>query len=221
VPTGDHPLLLPTVSLLYAALAAAALLAIDQLIDFMPGAWFNLLTASLLALSAATVVLLLRTAWRRHREDLDRRAVGWAVSALAAALLGGVAVVELVDSAQLAAQISGADVHLTKPLIESLPRPPGAAVLNERPGLADTESISEEIKTTDLNAVMPFYKVELGKRGWAEDTTLASTTSIRFAKGAFFVSIDLDPDSGSYALTVDHINPNLLGSPSESPGPSP
>ena len=170
MPSGDHPLLLPTVSLLYAALVAAALLAIDQLIDFMPGAWFNLLTASLLALSVATVVLLLRTAWRRHREDLDRRAVGWAVSALAAALLGGVAVVELVDSAQLAAQISGADVHLTKPLIESLPRPPGAAVLNERPGLADTESISEEIKTTHLNAVMPFYKVELGKRGWAEDT---------------------------------------------------
>ena len=62
MPSGDHPLLLPTVSLLYAALVAAALLAIDQLIDFMPGAWFNLLTASLLALSAATVVLLLRTA---------------------------------------------------------------------------------------------------------------------------------------------------------------
>jgi len=221
VPSGDHPLLLPAVSLLYAALVAAILLAIDQLFQFMPGAWFNLLAASVLALSLATVVLLLRTAWRRHREDLDRRAVGWVASALAAALLGGVAVVELVDSAQLAAQISGADVHVTKPLIDSLPHPPGTAVLNERPGLADTESISEEIKATDLSAVIPFYNVELGKRGWAEDTTSASTTSVRFTKGAFVVSIDLDPESGSYALTVDRINPNLLGSPSESPGPSP
>ena len=221
MPSGDHPLLLPAVSLLYAALVAAILLAIDQLFQFMPGAWFNLLAASVLALSLATVVLLLRTAWRRHREDLDRRAVGWVASALAAALLGGVAVVELVDSAQLAAQISGADVHVTKPLIDSLPRPPGAAVLNERPGLADTESISEEIKATDLSAVIPFYNVELGKRGWAEDTSSASTTSVRFTKGAFVVSIDLDPESGSYALTVDRINPNLLGSPSESPGPSP
>ena len=219
--SGDHPLLLPAVSLLYAALVAAILLAIDQLIQFMPGAWFNLLAASVLALSLATVVLLLRSAWRRHREELDRRAAGWVASALAAALLGGVAVVELVDSAQLAAQISGADVHVTKPLIDSLPRPPGAVVLNERPGLADTESISEEIKATDLSAVIPFYNVELGKRGWAEDATSASTTSVRFTKGAFVVSIDLDPESGSYALTVDRINPNLLGSPSESPGPSP
>jgi len=107
VASGDHPLLLPAVSLLYAALVAAILLAIDQLIQFMPGAWFNLLAASVLALSLATVVLLLRSAWRRHREELDRRAAGWVASALAAALLGGVAVVELVDSAQLAAQISG------------------------------------------------------------------------------------------------------------------
>src|SRR2546422_10249506 len=156
-----------------------------------------------------------------YRGGLNRRAVGWAGAALAAALLGGAAGVELVDSAQLAAQISGADVRVTKPMIESLPRPPGATVLNEQPGLADTESISEEIKATDLNAVIPFYKVELGKRGWVADTTSASTTSARFAKGTFIVSIDLDAGSGSYALIVDRINPNLLGSPSESPGPSP
>lgn len=219
--SGDHPLLRPAVSLVYAALIAAALLAIDQIVAFMPGAWFNLLAACVVALCVTTVVILSLAAWRRYREGLNRRAVGWAGAALAAALLGGVAGVELVDSAQLAAQISGADVSVTKPLIESLPRPPGATVLNEQPGLADTESISEEIKATDLNAVIPFYKAELAKRGWVEDTTSASTTSARFVKGTFIVSIDLDAGSGSYALIVDRINPNLLGSPLESPGPSP
>src|SRR5207302_1814353 len=122
---------------------------------------------------------------------------------------------------QLAAQISGADVRVTKPLIDSLPRPPGATVLNEQPGLADTESISEEIKAKDLNAVIPFYKVQLAKSGWVEDASSASTTTARFVKGTFIVSIDLDPSSGSYALTVDRINPNLLGSPSASPASSP
>lgn len=219
--SGDHPLLRPAVSLVYAALLAAALLAIDQIVQFMPGAWFNLLAASVVALSLTAVVILSRTAWRRHREGLDRRAGGWVGAALAAALLGGVAGVELVDSAQLAAQISGADVRVTKPLIESLPRPPGATVLNEQPGLADTESISEDIKAKDLNSVIPFYTVALGKLGWVEDTTSASATSARFVKGTFIVSIDLDPGSGSYGLIVDRINPDLLGSPSASPGASP
>jgi hypothetical protein len=90
-----------------------------------------------------------------------------------------------------------------------------------QPGLADTESISEEITAKDLTAVIPFYEVELGKRGWVEDTTSASTTTARFIKGPFIVSIDLDPGSGSYALIVDRINPNLLGFPTASPGPSP
>jgi len=221
VASGDHPLLLPAVSIVYALLIAATLLAFAELVQFMPGAWFNLLAGSVLALSVSTVVILLRAAWRRHREGLDRRAVGWVAGTLAVALLGGVAGVELLDSAQLAAQISGADVHLTKPLIESLPRPPGAAVLSEQPGLADTESISEEIRAANLNAVIPFYKAQLNKSGWIEDTTSASTTSARFVKGTFILSIDLDPASGSYALTVDHINPSLLGSPSESPSASP
>jgi hypothetical protein len=221
VASGDHPLLRPVVSLVYATLIAAVVLAIDQIFQFMPGAWFNLLAACVIALSVTTVVLLSRAAWRRYREGLDRRAAGWLVAALAAALLGGVAGVELVESAQLAAQISGADVRVTKPLIESLPRPTDATVLNEQPGLADTESISEEIKAKNLNAVIPFYRVELGKRGWVEDTTSASASTVRFVKGSFIVSIDLDPGSSSYALIVDRINANLLGSPSASPAPSP
>ena len=103
--SGDHPLLRPAVSLVYAALIAAVLLAIDQIVAFMPGAWFNLLAACVVALCVTTVVILSLAAWRRYREGLNRRAVGWAGAALAAALLGGVAGVELVDSAQLAAQI--------------------------------------------------------------------------------------------------------------------
>ena len=89
--SADHPLLRPVVSLVYAALIAAALLAIDQIVQFMPGAWFNLLAACVIALSVTTVVLLSRTAWRRYREGLDRRALGWVGAALAATLLGGVA----------------------------------------------------------------------------------------------------------------------------------
>ena len=219
--SGDHPLLRPAVSLVYASLIAAALLAIDRIVRFVPGVWFSLLAGCVVALSVTTVVLLSRAAWSRYREGLDRRALGWVGAALAAALLGGVAGIELADSAQLAAQISGADVRVTKPLIESLPRPPGATILNEQPGFADTESISEEIKAKDLSAVIPFYKAELAKSGWVDDPSSASTTTARFVKGAFIVSIDLDPGSGSYALTVDRINPNLLGSPSASPAPSP
>ncbi len=79
--SGDHPLLRPAVSLVYAALIAAALIAIDQIVAFMPGAWFSLLAASVVALSVTTVVILSLAGWRRYREGLNRRAAGWAGAA--------------------------------------------------------------------------------------------------------------------------------------------
>jgi hypothetical protein len=39
---------------------------------------------------------------------------------------------------------------------------------------------------------------------------------VRFAKGAFILALELNPPRG-YTLTVDHVNPNLLQSPSPSP----
>ena len=221
VASGDHPLLVPVVSLAYAATFAAALLAVDQLAEYMPGAWFDLLATSVLVLSLMTLALLLRTAWRRHREGLDRRGLLWGATGIAPLLLVALAIFSLVESAQNASVISGADVHLTRPLIESLARPPGTKLLDEQPGLADTESISEDFSAQDLASIIPFYEAMLGKAGWIEDTVSATTSIVRFSKGNYVLSVAIDPPSGDYTLTVDRVNPNLLLSPSASISPSP
>jgi hypothetical protein len=210
-------LLLPAVSLAYAAAFAAALLAIDQLAENMPGSWFEVLGTSTLILCLLTVGLLIRTAWRRHREGLDRRGLLWVSGAVLAAVLGVVSILGLVENAQIASVISGADVHLTKPVIESLARPAGTTLLDESPGLADTESISEDFTAKDLNSIVPFYEAELGKDGWAEDKTSASTPIVRFTKGPYVLSIAIDEASSGYTLTVDRI----LTSPSASSSASP
>jgi hypothetical protein len=36
-------------------------------------------------------------------------------------------------------------------------------------------------------------------------------------KGAFVLVLELNPPSSTYTLTLDHVNPNLLQSPSPSP----
>jgi hypothetical protein len=210
-------LLLPAVSVAYAAAFAAALLAIDQLAENMPGSWFEVLGASTLILCVLTVGLLIRTAWRRHREGLDRRGLLWVSGAVVAAVLGVVSVLGLVENAQIASVISGADVHLTKPVIESLARPAGTTLLDESPGLADTESISEDFTAKDLNSIVPFYETELGKDGWAEDKTSATTPIVRFTKGPYVLSVAIDEASSGYTLTVDRI----LTSPSASSSASP
>jgi hypothetical protein len=113
--------------------------------------------------------------------------------------------------------ISGADVHLTRPVIESLPRPTGTTLLDESPGLADTESISEDFTAKDLNSIVPFYETELSKDGWAEDKTSATTPIVRFTKGPYVLSVAIDEVSSGYTLTVDRI----LTSPSASSSASP
>ena len=213
----DHPLLLPSFSIAYAIALAAALLAIDQLAEYMPGAWFEVLGAAVLVLCLLTVALLLQAAWRRHRERLDRRGLLWLSGAVGAALLAVVAVLGLVENAQIASVISGADVHLTKPVIESLPRPAGTTLLDEQPGLADTESISEDFTASNLGGIVPFYEAALVRDGWVEDKASAATDIVRFAKGAFVLALEINPPTGSYTLTVDHVNPNLLQSPLPSP----
>jgi hypothetical protein len=221
VASDDHPLLLPVVSLAYAGTIAALWLAIDQLAKYTPGPWFELLGAAALLLSLMTIALLLRTAWRRHRERLDRRGLVWAGGALAAALLAAVAVYGLVENFQISSVISGADVHLTRPLIESLPRPPGATLLDEQPGLADTETISQDFIAQDLNSIVPYYEAALVKDGWVEDKASATTSIVRFTKGEYVLAVAIDTPSSSYTLTIDRPNPSLLGSPSASVSPSP
>jgi hypothetical protein len=221
VASGDHRLLVPAVSVASAVTLAAGWLATDQLAAYMPGPWFNLLAASVLVLSLTTVALVLRAAWRRHREGLERRALLWAATAIVPVLLAALAVFSLVESARTASVISGADVHLTRPLIESLPQPPGTKLLDEQPGIADTETISEDFTAQDLNSIVPFYEAYLAKNGWVEDKVSATTSIVRFTKGEYILSVAIDPLSSGYTLTVDRRNPSLLGSPATSASPTP
>ena len=215
--TGDHRFLVPVVSLVYAVAIGAALLAIDLLTEYMPGAWLEVLGAAVLLLSVMTFAVLLRAALRRRREGLQRRALLWAGSAIVPAALAALAIFTLVESVQNASVISGADVHLTRPLIQSLPRPPGTKLVDERPGLADTETVYQDFSAQDLKSIVPFYEAHLINDGWVEDKASATTDIVRFAKGAFLLALEINPPSSGYTLTVDHINPSLLQSPSPSP----
>lgn len=212
----DRPYLVPVVSLAYAVTIGAALLAIDQLAEYLPGPWFELLGAAVLLLCAMTIVVLLRAGLRRYREGLRRRALLWAGGAVVPAVLATLAIFSLVESAQNASLLSGADTHLTRPVIDALPRPPSAKLVDERPGLADTETIYQDFTATNLNSIVPFYEAQLTKDGWAEDTTSATASIVRFGKGEYILALELNPPS-AYTLTVDHVNPNLLQSPSPSP----
>jgi len=217
VASHDRALLVPALSIAYAIAFAAALLAIDQLAEYMPGSWFEVLGAAVLVLCVLTVGLLLRNGWRRHREGLDRRGLLWLSGAVAAAVLGIVAIVGLVENAQIASVISGADVRLTRPVIESLPRPPGTTLVDEQPGLAETESISEDFTARDLKSIVPFYEAELVKNGWVEDKTSATTPIVRFMRGPYVLSVAIDEPSSGYTLTVDRVLISPPASPSVSP----
>ncbi len=216
----DPPLLIPAVSIAYAATVAAGALAVDQLAEYMPGAWVDVLGAALLVISVLTIAIWLRAAWRRRRDRLGRRALLWVGGTIGPAVVAVFAILVLVQNAQIAAEISGADVHLTRPLIESLPRPPGIKLVDERPGLADTESISEDFGAQDLNSIVPFYEAALTKDSWVEDKASATTSIVWFTKGAYLLSVAIDTPSSSFTLTVDRVNPNLGASPSPSVSPS-
>ena len=70
VATDDPHYLLPVVSLVYVVTIGAALLAIDELAAYMPGAWLEVLGAAVLLISLMTTAILVRAALRRRREGL-------------------------------------------------------------------------------------------------------------------------------------------------------
>ena len=216
VADSSHRLLQPSLALACAATVAVALLAVDQLAENMPGAWFEILAAAVLLLAALAMARFLARAWRRHREGLDRRGALWVGGAVGALLVGVVAALGLFENAQIASVISGADVHLTRPVIEALPRPPGTKLLDETPGLADTESISEDFTATKLSTIVPFYESHLRNDGWVEDTTSAGTSIVRFTRGEYVLSVAIDPPSSGYTLTVDRIAASPAATPSAS-----
>jgi hypothetical protein len=166
-----------------------------------------------------TVTLLVGRAWRRNREGLQSRAVLWLSGATGAILLAAVAIYGLIQSAEIYSVISGADVHVTRPMIESLPQPPGIKVLDEKPGLADTETISQDIRASDLSTILPFYERELLKQGWVEDRTSATTSIVRFSKSGYLLSVALDPPSSGYTLLIDRQSDDT-GSASPTPAAS-
>ena len=209
--------LLPAVSLAYAAALALTLLSGDQLSQYMPGPWFELMGAGVLVVATLTVVLTLRHAWHRNHEHLRNRALLSVGGAAAATLLGVVSIVGLVENARVASVISGADVHLTRPVIESLPQPPGTKLLDETPGIASTETIYQDFSAQDLKAIVPFYEKELPGRGWVEDKSSLGTSIVRFTRGDFILSVSIDPPSGDYTVTVDHVTITPSGSPSPAP----
>jgi hypothetical protein len=221
IASDDRPWLLPALSLAYAGAIALVLLAGDQLSQYMPGPWFELMGAAVLVIAGLSLYLSLRHAWFRNREQLRQRALLAVGAAAGSALLGAIAIVGLVENARVTSVISGADVRLTKPVIEAIPQPPGTRLLDETPGIAGTETIYEDFSATDLRTIVPFYERRLGPMGWVEDKTSAGTSIVRFSRGDFVLSVSIDPPSGDYTLTVDRVTTTASPTPTASPSLSP
>lgn len=219
VASHEPALVTPLVGVILALALGVAVLAVDQLASQVEGPWFEVLGGAVLLAAVLATGLLIRAGWRRHREGLERRAALWGGAAILAILLGVVAIYTVIQTASFASVISGADVHLTRPVLQSLPRPPGAILLNERPGLAGTETISDNFKTGDLAGVVPFYRSSLKASGWLEDSSTAGTSAVGFFKGLYRVTVipDQPTGSGDFSVTVDRVTPSPLPSGSASP----
>lgn len=218
VASREPPYLVPAIGVFYALATGTIALALDRLLTQVEGPWFEVLGAAVIVTSLASTWLMLRSGWRRHRENLDRRAAFWGMGALVTVLLSLVAIYALVQTASFASVIAGADVHLTRPVLQSLPRPAGARLLDEQPGLAGTESVSDDFSTSHLGAVVPFYEMALGKSGWVEDKATAGTLLVRFSKDLYVVTVAPDQPSGAgdFTVTVDRLSANLAAPPSAS-----
>jgi hypothetical protein len=215
--------LVPAIGIFYALALGIIVVGLDQLATQVEGPWFVVLGAAVLLVSIVSTYLFVRAGWRRHREELNGRAAFWGAGALLTVLLSLVTVYALVETASFASVISGADVHLTRPVLQSLPRLPGAKLLDERPGLAGTESISDDFNTGDLAAVVPFYEGALTKSGWVEDRSTVGTGAVRFSRGAYVVTVAPEQPNGAgdFGITVDHLSADLLATPSPSATTSP
>lgn len=217
VATRERWFTVPSVGVFYAVMLGACVFAIDQLVQQTDGPWFEGLGGALLLASAVTTWRFGRAGWRRHREGLERRALLWGAGALGSVLLGLTAIYVIDQTSSFAAVISGADVRLTRPVLRSLPRPPGATLRAESRGLAGTESISDDFSTGNLAMVIPFYERSLARAGWTEDRATVGTGLVHFVKGSSLVTVapDQPTGAGDFTITVDRINPDLL-SPSAS-----
>lgn len=167
--------------------------------------------ASLVGMAAVAAIHLAASAWQRSREGLRRPALGRGLAAAAAAVVCALALSLLSVLTRLPLP-GGADVHTTRPVLEGLPRPQDAVVLRERSGLAQTESITYEFKTSHLEAVAPFYRQSLPPAGWAEAGNRPGLQLV-FTRGDFIVTVvseGTDPAAepsgdGRFSVTVDHI----------------
>jgi hypothetical protein len=213
--------LVPATGVFYALAFGTIALALDRLLTQVEGPWLEVLGAAVILTSVVSTWLMLRAGWRRHREALDRRAAFWGAGALVTVLLSLVAIYALVQTASFASVIAGADVHLTRPVLQSLPRPPGAKLLDERAGLAGTESASDDFSIANLGGVVPFYEATLKQKGWVEDKSTAGTLLVSFSQGQFVVTVapDQATGAGDFTITVDRLSADLLSSPTSSASP--
>ena len=228
-----HPLLAPLRGAAYAALLALLVFAVDQVaVSDSQEPWLQLAGAATVAGCLLTAGFFAWTGWRRHREGVDQRGALWGLGAVGMAVFGLLSLYVLVQVIEVLSLVSGADVHLTRPLIEALPRPPGATLVSEQPGPAQTETIYETFRVKDLAQVPTFYRGALSQRGWTEeagDTTTGTAglgQTLNFDKGRFVTSVSFTQAKGpgEFTISVTHLPPELQISPSTSgtgaPSPS-
>jgi hypothetical protein len=207
-------LLRPARGVVFAGLAALFLLAIEEVRSGAAGPWIEIGAGALAALCLLAAGLFVATALRRRRDGLARRALGWGIGAAWAVLAAALALEVVVQAVQLRSALSGADVHLTAPMLHALPRPPGATLVDERPGPSGTQSITDDVHVLDLASVPAFYRGALPGAGWIEDSAGNELDLLRFHKGQFDLTILLDTTGaappqqpGDYAVTVDQAPP--------------
>ena len=228
-----HPLLVPVRGAAYAALLALLVFAVDQVaVTDRQEPWLQLAGAAIVAGCLVTAGFFAWTGWQRHRDGIDQRAVLWGFGAAGTAFLGILSLYVLLQLIDVLSLVSGADVRLTRPLIEALPRPAGATLVSEQPGPAQTETIYETFRVKDLAQVPSFYRSALPQRGWTEeagDTTTGAAglgKMLNFDKGRFVTSVSFDQAKGpgEFTISVTHLPPELQISPSTpatgSPSPS-
>jgi hypothetical protein len=225
-PAPGNRLIVPGLALGYGLLLAVLLFGLDQLaLSQSDGPWLELVGGALLGASLLSAGVLAATAWRREREGLRRRALAWGAAATLSGLLGMVAVFVVVSAIQVSQLLNGADVHLTRPMLDSLPRPPDATLLAERPGAAGTESAYQDLKSAHLELIPPFYRSALTGAGWTEQSD-STDNLLRFRKGDFVVTVLLGTvggagsGSGQFTVTVDRL-PDPRHTPSPGLGASP
>ncbi len=230
LPAAPHPLLVPIRGVAYAALLGLLLFAVDQVASTdSQEPWLQLAGSAVVASCLLTAGFFAWTGWQRHREGVDQRGMLWGFGAAATAALGLVSLYVLFQLIDVLSLVNGADVHLTRPLIEALPRPPGASLVNEQPGPAQTETIYQTLRVRDLSQIPAFYRSALPARGWTEEAgdTAAGAAGLgqmlNFDKGRFVASVSLiqAKGAGEFTVSLTHLPPEVQASPSPSGTASP